>query len=131
MKYSQILLILPILVSFSLKPTEPKYFYISEYEAIIRMFNCSEVIKKDITNGRRIVVVPRTKCREFYLKCYRKSDNELLEEGLYKCNGNVQEVEVESRNDNSSTYSKNKEYQVKRTGKWTFYNNGNKKIVFY
>jgi hypothetical protein len=105
-----------------------RYIYLSDYDAYIKVFNCAKPVVNEIENDRKLVIVPKKRCNDLYIKILRKVDSKILEEGLYRCDTTTKDVNIESRNDNGSTYFIRKYYVPKRIGKWIFYENG-KKIV--
>ena len=112
----------------SFRDADVKYVYLSDYDAYIKLFNCSKSMESQIAGGRKLIITPRDNCRDLYVKFIKKANNKILEEGLYRCDTTTKEVNVESRNDNGSTHFIRKYYVPKRVGKWIFYKNG-KKII--
>lgn len=116
---------------FSFKDADIKYVYLPDYDTYIKLFNCSKSVVKDIDDVRKLLITPKNGCRDLYVKCVRKADNKVLEEGLYRCDTTTKDVSIESRNDNGSRHFTRKYYVPKRISKWTFYKDGSKTIMAY
>ncbi len=118
-----------LLISF--RDADVKYIYLPDYDAYIKLYNCSKSVTKRIEGGKNLFISPKNGCDDLYVKCVRKVDNKILEEGLYRCDTTTKDVSIESRNDNGSSYFTRKYYIPKRMGKWTFYKDGKKTIKTY
>lgn len=116
---------------FSFRGADIKYIYLPDYDTYIKVFNCSKSVVKEIEKARKLVIMTKKNCNDLYVKCVRKVDNKILEEGLYRCDTTTKDVNIESRNDNGSTYFIRKYYVPKRIGKWTFHEDGEKIIRIY
>lgn len=120
-----------VVLCCSFKTPSVKYIYLTEYNTYIRLYSCSAVIVDETIGKRKLVIAPRDNCNSLYIKCFRKPDNFLLEEGLYKCDGTTKMFTLNSRNDNGDSTFKREYYTPKRVGKWTIYKTGKKVLVTY
>jgi hypothetical protein len=95
-----------------------KYVYFKEYDAYVRVYNCSTIVEKEVLGNKNLIIVPKDSCNIFFVICISQDTNEWLEYGLYKLDENVMKQSSGGRNDIDTSKVERKYFIANRIGEW-------------
>jgi hypothetical protein len=100
-----------ILVFGSFTNDLKRNIFFIDYDTYVTLYNCSDIIKVEIGNSRKLSIKPSNNCRDLYIKCYKVIDNSLLEEGMYRCTTS-KIMHIHSENDKYSSIIKRRYFMT-------------------